>query len=329
MANSKFKFILLLLIFLLVIFLSLFFIYQNLFGAPNGNAIGERFVVSLNSNDSDITNNLEKNGFIKSPWAFNFVLNWKKLQNKIAPGGYKISKAMNAWEIARVLSGQSYMKWITIPEGLRKEEIANLLAKNLAWTEEEKQKWISTDTALKPDYFEGVYFPDTYLIPIDEKPADVASRFQTHFEEKFAPYAKEAVKQNIKWTTLLTLASIIQREAASKNDMNLIAGVLWNRLSVGMPLGVDATIQYARGDTGAGFWAPIQLSDKKIDSPYNTFTHKGLPPHPISNPGVEAISSALNPEKTECLYYLHDKSKIIHCAVTFEEHKQNIAKYLQ
>ena len=179
------------------------------------------------------------------------------------------------------------------------------------------------------DYIEGVYFPDTYLIPINEAPLDVAKRLRAHFEEKFTPYAKEAIKQNIKWTTTLTLASIVQREASGKDDMPLIAGILWNRLLKGQKLEVDATVQYARGDTGNGWWAPMSLADKQIDSPYNTYLNKGLPPHPISNPGTDAINAVLNPTETKCLFYLHDSAGTIRCAETYEEHLENIEQYLK
>ncbi len=144
-----------------------------------------------------------------------------------------------------------------------------------------------------------------------------------------APYAKEAIGQNIKWTTVINVASLIQREAAGKNDMPLIAGVIWNRLGIDMKLDIDATVQYARGDAGQGWWAPLTFAKNSLESPYNTYIHKGLPPGPIANPGLEAIRAALHPKETECFYYLHDKSGAIYCAKTFEEHKENIEKYLR
>jgi UPF0755 protein len=236
---------------------------------------------------------------------------------------------MNAFSIASILSGKSYMKWVVIPEGLRKEEIADLFVDNLGWTKAEREEFINKDTTTKPDYIEGVYFPDTYLISIDETPAEVAQRLVSNFQTKFAPYLKEANLQNIRWTTVLKLASIIQREAGSKSDMPIISGIFWNRLDKGMRLEVDSTLQYARGDKGRGYWSPISVADKKIDSPYNTYLNKGLPPAPIANPGIDAINAVLKPVKTDCLYYLHDSSKQIHCSVTYAEHQKNIALYLK
>ena len=302
---------------------------MRVFAAPGGNSEEERFVVSLSDTREETIARLKREGFIKSEWGFSFALTRKTGDGKIAPGGYKISKSMSVWNLTRVFSENPYLVWIVIPEGLRKEEIAELLQEKLGWSNEEREKWITTYTPTKYEYTEGVYFPDTYLIPRDEAPRDTAKRLQTHFEEVFAPYAKEALKQNIRWYTVIRLASIVQREAAGKTDMPEISGILWNRLLKNMRLEVDATIQYARGKKDAGWWAPIRPEDKAIDSPYNTYKHTGLPPHPIANPGTKAIEAVLFPASTECLYYLHDSAGQIHCAKTFEEHKKNIDDYLR
>ena len=304
-------------------------LYGTFFTAPQRSAdLGIFSVDDDLASKGNVAKSLEYKGFIKSPLAFRIAFALCG-NDDIQSGAYQISKSMNVWEIAKILSGEPTMKWVTIPEGLRKEEIADILVSVLKWTDEDKQKWITTYTAMKYDYVEGVYFPDSYLIPINEIPLQVADRLRTHFEEKFAPYAHEALKQNIKWDTALKLASIVQREAAGKDDMLIIAGVLWNRLLEGMRLEVDATVQYAKGKTGQGWWAPIKPADKQIDSPYNTYLNKGLPPHPISNPGIEAINAVLNPAETKCLYYLHDNSGGIHCAETYEGHLGNIDKYLK
>jgi UPF0755 protein len=286
----------------------------------------ERFVVSLEADTIDkVAADLAASGFVKDELLARRALNAAAIE----PGGYRISKSMSISRIAEVLSQKPYMRWVVIPEGLRKEEIALLLGENLGWTKEQEEKWIAVYTNMKFDNIEGVYFPDTYLIPMDEPPLDVANRLVAKFNEKFAPYLPEFSSQNIKWTTGLKLASIVQREAASDAEMPLIAGILWNRLDQVMPLGVDATLQYARGDAGNGWWAPITAADKLADSPYNTYKNKGLPPHPICNPGIPAIEAALKPAQTGCLYYLHGRDGAIHCAETYEEHQRNIEQYLK
>ncbi len=237
---------------------------------------------------------------------------------------------MDAFTVVSVLTREPYMKWIIVPEGLRKEEIADLLKEQLGWEEERRNEFLSAYRSLGgDDYREGVYFPDTYLLPVEESGERIADRFIKHFNEKFAPYAAEALAKNIRWTTALKIASIIQREAAGSEDMPLISGVIWNRLLKGMPLQVDATVEYARGDTGSGYWAPLSASDLKIESLYNTYAHAGLPPTPIANPGIPAIEAALRPTTTTCLFYIHDKERRIHCSETYAEQEANIEKYLK
>lgn len=95
-----------------------------------------------------------------------------------------------------------------------------------------------------------------------------------------------------------------------------------------MRLDIDATLQYIKGNSEDGWWARVYADDKYLDSPYNTYRTKGLPPGPIANPGLPAIKAALNPTATPCIFYLHDTNREIHCSVTYEEHKENIKKYL-
>ncbi|MCL4390232.1 MAG: endolytic transglycosylase MltG [Patescibacteria group bacterium] len=317
------------------------FAYFSLFGAPQSKAESERFIVSLNESKQDVIKKLHEQKFIKSERGFNYVLK----ENDIQPGGYKISKSMTAWELASAMK-EPYMKWVVIPEGLRKEQIADVIGEALGWSEQIKKDFVTKYTAMAYDQLEGIYFPDTYLLPKDETALQISDRLRAKFNEKFKPYADKFVKANIKWDTALKIASIVQREAAGKSDMPLVAGILWNRLLKDMKLEADDTIQYIRDDvihysearfdaqpkdyTSVGsWWTPIKLADKQIESPYNTYRNKGLPPHPICNPGLDAIDAVLNSADTECLYYLHDSNGQIHCAKTYEEHQANIEKYLK
>jgi UPF0755 protein len=295
----------------------------NPFGAPRGNAEPERFVVSVGESHADAIQALKSQGFVKYAFIYNLVSG-----ARIKPGGYKMSKSMTVFQVAKVLKEEPYMEWVTVPEGLRKEEVADLLAKNLDWSSERKKEFLSAPSFLKWGISEGVFFPETYLMPKDESGSQIAARMFSKFNEKLGPYTAEFTKQNIKWTTGVKLASIIQREAAGKSDMALISGILWNRLEQDIPLGVDATIQYAQGVPG-DWWPRLKTGYQSIDSPYNTYKNKGLPPGAISNPGMNAILAALNPQKTDCLFYLHDNDRQIHCAKTYAEHQANIEKYLK
>jgi UPF0755 protein len=300
------------------------------FGAPQSQEKKEVFTIGLKQNESQILDKLKEQGFIKNKTAFNIVLSVKRKHNAIQPGGYNISKNLNAWQLAEKLTADPDMRWVVIPEGWRKEQIGELLAKTFNWSDEDVDRWNTEITRMKIDYIEGTYFPDTYLIPTDDSELDIANRMTRNFDEKFAPYVAQFAQENIKWTTGLKLASLIQREAAGKDDMPLIAGILWNRLNSDMNLEIDATVQYARGKTDTGWWAPIRADDiRNIDSPYNTYKNKGLPPYPIDNPGLEAIEAVLHPAETDCLFYLHDGDRQIHCAKTMEEHQANIDRYLK
>lgn len=302
----------------------------SLFTSPTDTKAEEALFVISRTNQPETSKRLQESGYIRSPLSLSVARLTTFRFGEIEPGGYKLSKSMDARELITILTSEPQLKWVTIPEGLRKEEIGERLAKEIHWNDEELRKWNTTYTAMQFDYREGVYFPDTYLIPVNENGLDTAKRMINRFNERFAGYPEKFAEQNVKWTTALKIASIVQREAAGKEDMPLIAGILWNRLLNDQPLEVDATVQYARGNKGSGWWASITSADiQNIDSPYNTYKNKGLPPTPISNPGMDAIDAVLNSEETDCYYYLHDADRQIHCAKTLEEHEANIEKYLK
>jgi len=216
-----------------------------------------------------------------------------------------------------------YMRIVRVEEGLRKEEIAKVMADKLDWGEKEKEDFINSANV------EGHYFPKTYLIYKDENPSAVVATMLDEFSAQIGKIKKPKTKQIINEDTALNIASIIQREAAGKKDMNLISGIIWNRIFSGMKLQIDATLQYAKGSEKDGWWEPVAPEDKKIKSSYNTYLYKGLPPGAIANPGLDAISAVFNPRKTDCLFYLHDRNRKIHCAKTYETHKKNIEIYLK
>lgn len=272
---------------------------------------------------------LSEQDLIKNAQGFRFLYVWLSGGGTVKPGGYRLNKNMNAWQVMKKVTGKPDLLWVTVAGCQRKEQIGEKLASVLGWNKDQLNAWNTTYTAANSDYAEGVYYPDTYLIPVDESPSQVAKRFVDHFNEKFAPLADQYTAKNIKWTTGLKIASLIGRESGGPEDMKLISGIIWNRLNQGMPLEIDATMQYTQGKRPDGtWWGPVDLSQKQNDSPYNSYLHKGLPPTPICSPTIDAVEAALNPEDTDCLYYLHDHNKQIHCAVTYAEHKANINKYL-
>ncbi len=287
------------------------------------------FTVSRSASFEDIREKLAKQDFMKGRWFFGPALLLHGGYWRVQPGGYKVDPAMSSWALAGVLTSDPPLHWVVIPEGLRKEQVADRLSAALNWQTQQRDAFLSAPIATPYDLTDGFYFPDTYLIPVTEDPAAVAKRFVNRFNDAFNPYVQKFRDANIKADTAIKLASIIQREAGGKTDKPLIAGILWNRLLIKMPLEVDATLQYARGDTGSGYWAPITVADKKIDSSFNTYKNAGLPPQPISNPGIDSIDAVLNSTETPCIFYLHDNNRQIHCSETYDGHLQNIQVYLR
>lgn len=319
--NKLTKIILILIAIILVIGVSVTFWIFSQFSAPQKVAGTDRVVVNLDTTQSQLIPKLKDQGYIKSEWAFGYVLNNKGWNNKIQPGAYQISKSMNAWRLVDILANHPSEKWIVIPEGLRKEEVADMLQEKLDLPVGVKQEFIDNSK-------EGYLFPDTYLLNLNYGGKQVAQRMTNQFNEKAADVFKAATRANMRNDTLVILASLIQREAANEKEMPIIAGIIWNRLEQKMPLQIDASVQYVLGKEG-NWWPKITPADYKIDSPYNTYTNKGKPAGPICNPGLAALNAVVNSQDSDYLYYIHDAQGQIHLAKTYQEQLDNIDKYLK
>lgn len=306
----------------IVIFVSVFVF----FGPAGGGKETEVFVVPKGAEQFDAAGELKKQGFVRSGWMARLVLAGETIE----PGGYRLTKAMWLWQVTHTVTGKPSLLWVTFAGCFRREQIGEMLAEVLGWDQTKLDQWNNAYKSMGPEYSEGVYYPDTYLLPIDETGAQIAKRFIDRFNEKFAPFAQKFLDADIRWVTALKIASLIEREAAGASDMKLISGIIWNRLNANMLLQIDATMQYTRGKKPDGsWWGSVDLAQMKTDSPYNTYLYKGLPPTPICSPTVTSIEAVLAPEDTDCLYYLHDKNRQIHCAKTYAQHKENIQTYLQ
>ena len=318
---------------LLTIFIVLIFVFGSafwLFGPVEMKSEPVIFTVPKEKIDFDVAQNLLDQRLIRSAWGFEFLYSILAKGKEIQSGGYRLNKNMFAWQVLVKLTDKPDLLWVTIAGCQRKEQIGETLATLLNWDDNTLKEWNAYILDGKPEYKEGVFYPDTYLIPVDESGAQVAKRFIDRFNEKFAPLAQAFSNKNIKWTTGLKIASLIAREAGGQADMKLISGIIWNRLDGDIKLQIDATMQYTLGQKSDGsWWGGIDLTQKQSDSPYNTYVYKGLPPTPICSPGIEAIEAVIKPDATDCIFYLHDHDKQIHCAKTYEGHKVNIRTYLQ
>jgi UPF0755 protein len=217
--------------------------------------------------------------------------------------------------------------FVSLQEGMRREEMAEIFTRKLAWSPEEAEEFSGGNGACHFLGAEGYLFPDRYLLPRDAKPVEVLTAMEERFQEVYARLAKEGAAVAEDPETVVRVAALIQREAAGKGDMSLVSGVIWNRVNSGMPLQIDATLQYIKGDEDL-WWPRVRAKDKRLDSPFNTYENEGLPPGAIANPGEAALSAAMRPEDTSCLFYIHDRNRTIHCASDYATHKKNIARYL-
>lgn len=287
--------------------------------AANPNDKTEKmFVVERGTGLSEIALNLRDQGIIKNKTVFALKARLEGVDKKIRAGDYKLSPSMNVSEILKVMSEAPLEIWITIPEGFRAEEIADLLQEQIpSYDKSWRQALIEK---------EGYLFPDTYLIPRDVTIETVLSVFENNFNNKI----EEAGLQNrADLEDLVIIASLIEREAFGEDEKPTIASVISNRLRQGMALDIDATLQYAKGKVGDKWWTVPTAADKNINSPYNTYKNPGLPPGPIGNPGISSIAAAANPESTNYFFYIHDSEGNVYFARTLEEHNVNISRYLR
>lgn len=217
---------------------------------------------------------------------------------------------------------------LVILAGERKEEVAENFAQILNWTQIEKQEFIDLVQGVEPDMADGKYFPGVYVVSKGATPTDVASLVTERFTTEVLERYDESIDVVVPIEDALIIASLLEREAYDFTDMREISGVIWNRLFVDMRLQLDATLQYAKGsDPAQPWWPKVRPDDKYLASAYNTYKNTGLPPAPIANPSLDSIVAALNPKKTDCMYYFHDKKAGFHCTKTYEEHKALIKEY--
>lgn len=223
--------------------------------------------------------------------------------------------------------GGETRRYVTVQEGQRREEMASIFAKKLAWDARERHDFAGATGTCAFRGGEGYRFPGSYLVADDATPAEIVAAMEDRFSEKYAALAAASGTPMVDPDTVVRIASLIQREAGGKSDMRLISGIIWNRMMLGMPLQVDATLQYAKGKEGH-WWPRVRSKDRHIDSPFNTYQNDGLPPEPIASPGEAALDAAMHPADTSCIFYLHDHSRTIHCSSDYEGHVRNIDRYL-
>jgi UPF0755 protein len=318
-----------------------------------------RFTVAPGTPARLVAQQLQEAGLIGDDLLFEAYVRVNGLDARLNAGTFILSPSMTIIEIAEVLQhAEAAAVTVTIPEGWRSEQITDYLVEagifqsNPAAGEQYRHQVASSDlTGLEPSRYpflqerpagvslEGYLFPDTYEIPAEQPTAaDLLQRQLDNFAARIPPRYSDALAAGATTLSLyevLTLASIVERESVVAEERPAIAGVYLNRLAAGMKLEADPTVQYAMGyqaATGQWWKTPVFLEEYgSVDSPYNTYLYEGLPPGPIASPGLSSIEAVLQPEQHDYLYFvaLPDGSGRHVFATTFEEHSQNVQRYLR
>lgn len=299
----------------------------------------------------EVAADFEKQKLIRSSFAFETIGWIMKTEKQIKAGEYFFEEKMPAINLMKAISGNDYLKFarITIPEGFTLRDISSLCENKKIWSDGDL--WKETGTpgiecvnhgCLKPDpeflssfpllsskpgyaSLEGFLFPDTYYVPLSVTPESMVKIMLENTEKKITPELREKIeKSGHSFYEILTMASLLEKEAAKKEDKEIISGILWKRIEAGMPLQVDATFLYMIGKPSK----ELTLRDLKMDSPYNTYVYKGLPSGPICNPGLDSIEAALSPKDSPYWYYLSDRNYKVYYSQTFNEHVEKKGIYL-
>ncbi len=302
------------------------------------------FTIEPGQHASQIATNLQSLGLITDPTLFRNYLRYYGLDVQLEAGTYSLSSSMTIPEIAGTLTaGQTSEVVARITEGWRREQTADWLDQQgtFAFTGVEYLAasagggGASVPATLAADIpvgatLEGFLFPDTYRLEIDATAIDLVNRMLENFDSKVtAQMRADAAARGMTLYQVVTLASIVEREAAVADERPTIASVYLNRLAVGMKLEADPTVQYAMGyQQATGQWWNLNLTQDDyhaVESPYNTYLYEGLPPGPIDSPGVDSISAVIYPADTPYLYFRAacDGSGRHNFAVTFEAHVAN------
>ena len=312
------------------VLLSPFILTTTVKEIPLQNNLPEQFPITVNPITKTITENTEVNNYLETKHSLfqaaagdTINLLWKIFET--------IADNISSMPWYQNLAGVGSERFVTISAGFRKEQVADAFAKKLGWNSMQKNEFLTPLASSTLPLSEGSFFPGLYAVDSSTTPLEAQIMVNERFSDQVLSHYGTSTAQIVPVSQALTIASLIERETISTDGMRLISGVMWNRLFKGMPLQIDSTLQYAAANSKSTktWWPTVKSSDKYIKSPYNTYLNPGLPPTPIANPSVEAILAALNPTKTDCLYYFNDPSGKFHCSVTYEEHKKLLKEYYQ
>jgi UPF0755 protein len=306
-------------IFSLIFLITILFVTAIYFPLEENSATQKVVNIPSGTNAKEIVELLEKNEIIrKNNYTFRILTKLLKLEDQLKYGEYSLSPSMNMLQILdKLVKGEVITYKITIPEGYTSTQIAELLDKKEVAEKEAFLKLVKDSEKTS----EGYLFPDTYEVPkkygAEKMVKAMLSNFnQIDIENKFIDKAEEI---GFSLDEIIILASIIEKEAKFNEEKNKVSSVFHNRLKIGMKLQSCATIQYILEKPKER----LDENDLKIDSPYNTYLYKGLPPGPICNPGLNSIIAALEPEEGDYLYFVLGENGRHIFSKTYQEHLRN------
>lgn len=294
--------------------------YALLFAPPSSFPVGKIIVVKRGESVTELAATLAEAKLIAHPTAFRLALRLLGAGNTVQAGAYAFASEQNALWIAHRLGTGDYgipPARITITEGMTVRDIAERVTEALPEVS-------AAELRAAGESSEGYLFPDTYVFAPGTDAESVVKVMRDTFDAKIQPLRGDIGLSGHSLADIVTMASLLEKEARTPETRRIIAGILWRRLAIGMPLQVDAVFGYifARDTYSPSF------TDLRVDSPYNTYTHKGLPPGPINNPGLGSIEAALHPTQTPYLFYLTGRDGEMHYAATYAGHQANQRKYL-
>jgi UPF0755 protein len=300
------------------------------YGDRSQPAAATVYIVPPGATLTEVANGLQHAGVLAHPIAFRILARLRGDEAAVQTGQFAFPAHQTSDEILRRLTnGTADALWVTFPEGFTARQIGQRLEKRslanaAAFERYAAHASLDVDGTRTPS-LEGYLFPSTYLVPVGSSPERIARILTDQFFRELPPDAAEKAKRfGLTVPQVITIASLIEREAQADDERALMAGVYYNRLRAGMPLEVDATIEYVFPE----HHTVITRRDLAIDSPYNTYRHTGLPPTPIANPGKASIDAAFAPVASPYLFYVYKGNGHHAFAKTLEEHNANVERYL-
>ncbi len=300
--------------------LFILYVYAFIFIPPLQFPVGTIVSIPKGATLSETALKFKKQKIVRSDFWFRTLVILANGERSVVAGDYFLSHPTNVMTLVRmVTSGDFGLTPIktTIPEGSSIVDIAVILGENFP--------------SFNAEYFlritkgkEGYLFPDTYYFLPNEDEENMVKVFENTFKKKISSLERGIELSGKDLSDIVIMASIIEREAHTSKSRRIISGILWKRLSIGMPLQVDVTFDYINGKNTF----ELTSEDLESDSPYNTYRYTGLPPGPIGNPSLDALEAAIFPIESNYLYFLADKNGEVYYSATFKEHKRKKAKYL-